>query len=51
MASQATADFKNGLQLYRDALELIGDKLGPAEQIRDNEWMEKTQVESQTALG
>ena len=40
-----TTDF---LQLYRDTLELIGDKLGPAEQIRDNEWIDKTQVEKQT---
>jgi hypothetical protein len=31
-------------QLYRETLELIGDKLGPPEQIRDEEWMERTQV-------
>ena len=32
-------------QLYRETLELIGDKLGPPEQIRDNEWMDRTQVQ------
>ena len=42
--SHTAADLRPGLQLYRDTLDLIGDKLGPAEQIRDNEWMDKTQV-------
>jgi hypothetical protein len=49
MANLLAADYFYGLQLYRDTLELIGDKLGPAEQIRDNEWMEKTQVTRPTS--
>ena len=32
-------------QLYRETLELIGDKLGPQEALRDNEWIERTQVQ------
>ena len=32
------------MQLYKDTLELIGDKLGPADANRDNEWVERMQV-------
>mmetsp|Transcript_67458 Transcript_67458/g.180232 ORF Transcript_67458/g.180232 Transcript_67458/m.180232 type:complete len:211 (-) Transcript_67458:210-842(-) len=38
------------VQLYRETLELIGDKLGPPDQLRDNEWMERTQELNEKTL-
>jgi hypothetical protein len=38
------------VHLYKEALELIGDKLGPPEKLRDQAWMDRVQEQNDKAL-
>ncbi len=38
------------VHLYKEALELIGDKLGPPEKIKDQAWIDRVQEQNDKAL-